>query len=358
MLGEFGPSTTIAILIGSLLALVAFAPVVAVRYRRAGVLRASDVLLLLGVACYGVAIWSYTLIPLPESGLYHCVKPNYAPLAFIHDIIDDPAKSLLHNKALFQVVFNVVFFMPLGGFLRILLKKGVVVATAVGALVSVLVETTQLTGIWGLYPCAYRTFDVDDVILNTSGALIGSLLLMPVAAIIQGRLPVRATQVTVGRRAVGMVVDVLSVTLMNMFFSVAIRSVEIYSAAANHTKFDPSSTNSSVAIWAPVAVEALCVLLRGQTLGEITVSIRPESNSPKTLWQRPLKFILGIGGYLALTWLRFDGQETALMAFCIISALAPLLTKDRRGLTGLLTNTPMAIANPEPTSRSQPIPKH
>ena len=38
------------------------------------------------------------------------------------------------------------------------------------------VELTQLTGIWGLYSCAYRQFDVDDLLLNTLGVICGAAL--------------------------------------------------------------------------------------------------------------------------------------------------------------------------------------
>jgi glycopeptide antibiotics resistance protein len=41
---------------------------------------------------------------------------------------------------------------------------------------SLAVELTQLTGIWGLYPCPYRQFDVDDLILNTAGVALGFVL--------------------------------------------------------------------------------------------------------------------------------------------------------------------------------------
>lgn len=40
---------------------------------------------------------------------------------------------------------------------------------------SLTVELTQLTGIWGLYPCAFRKFDVDDLLLNTLGVMLGFL---------------------------------------------------------------------------------------------------------------------------------------------------------------------------------------
>ena len=38
------------------------------------------------------------------------------------------------------------------------------------------VELTQLTGTWGIYPCAYRQFDVDDLIMNALGLPAGFLL--------------------------------------------------------------------------------------------------------------------------------------------------------------------------------------
>ncbi|EYD75069.1 hypothetical protein Rumeso_03397 [Rubellimicrobium mesophilum DSM 19309] len=46
-------------------------------------------------------------------------------------------------------------------------------AAGLGLGLSLAVELTQLTGTWGLYPCAYRKFDVDDLILNTVGVALG-----------------------------------------------------------------------------------------------------------------------------------------------------------------------------------------
>lgn len=38
-------------------------------------------------------------------------------------------------------------------------------------------ELAQLTGIFGLYPCAFRHFEVDDLILNIGGLMAGFLLM-------------------------------------------------------------------------------------------------------------------------------------------------------------------------------------
>ncbi len=38
-------------------------------------------------------------------------------------------------------------------------------------------ELAQLTGLFGLYPCAFRHFEVDDLILNIGGLMAGFLLM-------------------------------------------------------------------------------------------------------------------------------------------------------------------------------------
>lgn len=50
------------------------------------------------------------------------------------------------------------------------------VALAYGAGLSLLVELSQLTGLFGLYPCPWRQFDVDDLILNIAGVWAGFLI--------------------------------------------------------------------------------------------------------------------------------------------------------------------------------------
>lgn len=49
-------------------------------------------------------------------------------------------------------------------------------ALAFGALLSLTAEILQLTGILGLYPCPYRQFEVDDLILNIGGVMAGVVL--------------------------------------------------------------------------------------------------------------------------------------------------------------------------------------
>ena len=65
-----------------------------------------------------------------------------------------------------------MLFLPLGIYLRyfgVKLRKVILI----GFLISLFFEITQRTGIYGIYQFPYRLFDVDDLILNTFGTIVG-----------------------------------------------------------------------------------------------------------------------------------------------------------------------------------------
>ena len=52
-----------------------------------------------------------------------------------------------------------------------------------GFALSSFIELSQLTGNWGLAGFTYRTFDVDDIVNNTAGAVLGAVCIWVVRAI-------------------------------------------------------------------------------------------------------------------------------------------------------------------------------
>jgi uncharacterized RDD family membrane protein YckC len=94
--------------------------------------------------------------------------------------------DLLRSQALWVRIFNVALLVPLGVFLRRWWRRGFWTTTLVGLGLSLAFELTQLTGIWGLYPCPYRTFDVDDLMANTLGAALGWII-APLIVILPSR---------------------------------------------------------------------------------------------------------------------------------------------------------------------------
>jgi glycopeptide antibiotics resistance protein len=170
-LGHFSDSFVMSLLIWPLAAALLTLPVLLTQYIRFHRLPRLRVAVIYLFILYALALVMFTLYPLPDNPIQFCadyhLTPQLNPLGFIGDIWQDGLRAVL------QIVLNVVFFVPLGMALRNLfghrLRSVVIIALAV----SLLIETAQLTGIFHLYPCSYRLFDVDDLLFNVSGALIG-----------------------------------------------------------------------------------------------------------------------------------------------------------------------------------------
>lgn len=206
---------------GALLFAVFFLPIVLVQSRRYGRLSGRRLLVSAGLAVYGVALVAYTLLPLPSGAAGWCAQhgidaAQLRPLAFVDDIRRETAglglSQTLRSRSVLQVVFNVLLFVPWGVAVRRFFDRGVLVTVVSGFAVSVLVEVTQYTGVFGLVGCSYRIADVDDVLTNTLGAAVGAL----VAPLVLVWLPRsadlvrergRPRRVTVWRRWTGMAVD-------------------------------------------------------------------------------------------------------------------------------------------------------
>ena len=81
------------------------------------------------------------------------------------------------------LIGNLVAFMPLGMLLPAITgKRSVLTVFLVGLALSMAIETGQLAISIAL-GFAYRTADIDDVIVNVTGALLGYLLFVMVASL-------------------------------------------------------------------------------------------------------------------------------------------------------------------------------
>ncbi|AGP57053.1 VanZ family protein [Streptomyces rapamycinicus] len=127
---------------------------------------ARAMVLLLAFVCmvgFAAALAKATLVPSP--GSVDLVHTNLHPGRSLRAYVDQPA----FQDTVKQIGGNVLLGAPFGVLLPMLVPKarGAVRVVVVTALVMVAVETVQGLIVEG------RAFDIDDVILNTSGALIG-----------------------------------------------------------------------------------------------------------------------------------------------------------------------------------------
>lgn len=148
-------------------------PILAYLYHRDGRLRFVSMVATYLTVLYVMGLGCFTLYPLPEGtsgpGITYGIPANFNPLNFIYDIQKEGL------RAVFQLVFNVVFFMPLGFIAGRLLRMRFVPTVLLACATSMCIEFAQYTGLFGLYDYAYRCCDIDDVITNTLGGMLGWL---------------------------------------------------------------------------------------------------------------------------------------------------------------------------------------
>ncbi|WP_430742687.1 VanZ family protein [Bacillus atrophaeus] len=133
---------------------------------------------------YSVLVISKTFLPIPISKRYIQIiiesntaqKNNFIPFSDIYKLLMVNPNHLL-DVILKQIGGNILLLLPLGFYAPILWKRfnKVKSVLALGFLVSSGIELTQLitSTILGV---TYRSFVVDDIILNTIGVLTGFCL--------------------------------------------------------------------------------------------------------------------------------------------------------------------------------------
>ncbi|WP_051195303.1 VanZ family protein [Lachnospira multipara] len=97
---------------------------------------------------------------------------NYIPLNEIKRFIESLSVPEYREMAILNLGGNILLFLPLGFLLPTILRRIGFLGTMMSAVVlSLLIELTQLFTKLG-------TFDIDDIILNTFGALLGFIFFL------------------------------------------------------------------------------------------------------------------------------------------------------------------------------------
>ncbi|SFA92349.1 Glycopeptide antibiotics resistance protein [Cohnella sp. OV330] len=189
MLGSYLFPISYAFLSFPIAAAIFTVPFLVVQYRRHGYVHKIRALILYLLLLYLLNAVFIILLPLPPS--IHNAPPDagsyfqWIPFHFLTDIVREtgvkPGRPstyphLLGERAVLQVAFNVLLTIPFGLFLRYYFSAHWIRCLLLSLGLSLLFETTQVTGIFGIFDYPYRLFDVDDLITNTAGGMLGYVL--------------------------------------------------------------------------------------------------------------------------------------------------------------------------------------
>ena len=155
------------------------------QYRKFGSIPWWKTFLVFAFIFYLLCAYFMVILPLPadRTAVYAAAAhPQLVPFQFVSDIVAstelDPSSPaswarFLRSGAVYVTLFNILLTMPLGGFLRYFFHRRWWQVLLAGLVCSLFFEISQYTGLFGLYEHPYRLADVDDLIQNTFGAMLG-----------------------------------------------------------------------------------------------------------------------------------------------------------------------------------------
>lgn len=332
----------------------------AVQYRRHGRLSWRRTITTAMAAIYGFGLFSYTMLPLPATRQAACYSgmgitqtdPGHFLYEFRAAIAELGLRGFATSFVLWQILFNIILFMPLGILAVRWLRGNVFTGMVLGFAASLAIELTQYTGIWGLYNCAYRVADVDDLIMNTAGALLGAILAyLPIFSFLTGPKEGDARyaaprRVTRARRALANVFDAAITTGAVFAITGALSLVERLGG--------PATNERLMNFWIPLVVVFFVFLLPSMSPGRASLGQRcawlmvagPGSvpvSAPRAL----IRSILGFGGITFLFQISTSLTDVSpypilnmlVTAYIAVSVVFFLADSHHRGLAGKATRT-------------------
>lgn len=339
-MSRLGPLVA-ALAVFPLIAAAAVLPYVAHEYRRRGTVGAGRLILSGAFALYLVGLSFYVILPLREVSPDFCaaygVDAYISPLRIVDEIRGEAVRTdwrtLLGSGALQQLVLNVFLFIPLGMFVRHLLRRGVAATVALGVGVSLAIELTQLTGNWFLYPCSYRYFDTADLLANASGAAMGAVL-APLLRLVPAQYvaddPGGPRPVTPARRMLAVACDAAVLLALGI---VLLAVAGLFLEATRGELFASESIRARALravtlVWLPgVLLLAVGPLFwQGRTPGDWAVLLRPQTSrgEPPPRELVLARFVCGPAGLLALAGLGVLGLEIAWLGLGLAVVLQAL----------------------------------
>ena len=285
-----------AFLFFPIIALILMLPYVISQYKKYGSLLIFRTTIIYSFILYLIVIYFLVILPLPPieevrnyKNSFVQLEPFYA-LTYLHqhihfDITDFSTYSnLFRNSYFYQVIYNIFITIPFGIYLRYYFKCNFKKTLLFSFLLSLFFELTQLSGLYGIYPRPYRIFDVDDLITNTLGGILGYLVapfvcfFLPSRDRIDEKAYKKGERVSFSRKLVAFFIDILFFFLLYLI---------IYFCFRMYTK----NSHVFLSIWLGITIYYILIpiLYRGYTVGRFLVKVRVVStNDMDSKWYQYL----------------------------------------------------------------------
>jgi glycopeptide antibiotics resistance protein len=276
----------IAVLVFPFLALAISAIFFIIQYRRYGRFVVSRALILYSFIFYLLCAYFLVILPLPSieevaklTGPSMELTLGASVQNFLKETVLDIHRpqtylTAMKQSVFLEPVFNVLLTLPFGIYLRYYFKKSFKQTVLLTFCLSLFFELTQLTGLYFIYPRSYRLFDVNDLLHNTLGGILGYFItpiftfLLPTREEIDERSYAKGTEVTYIRRGVAWGIDWLFIGFLMTLITIVLRLFT--------NDYTITLDNNLIVYFVQIFLYFICLpyLTNGQTLGKKIVRIR------------------------------------------------------------------------------------
>lgn len=286
-----------------LVALLLALPYALYQYRRFGAISIWKTFVVFTFILYCMCAVSLIVFPLPKdpSQIVEIAQtPQLQPFHFVEQIRETTDFSwadrstwgpTLKARAAYEAYFNVLLTVPLGAYLCYLFRCRWWMALLIGMATTLLFETSQLTGLFGIYEHPYRLFDVDDLILNTTGTMLGFWLMIPLAWALPSMDEVNeqarergSSRVSLTRRVLAAVVDL--VVLAALFVLAWIMFSPTDAQIAKALAVDPSRAGAKTLAFRFIGglfADPMSALLLALGIGAVLFAVIPMASKGRTI---------------------------------------------------------------------------
>ena len=313
----------IALLVFPFLALLITVPYLLQQYHKYGAVPVLRSVIVYTFILYLLSAFFLVILPLPsrEAVMLMPTKvPQLIPLQFLKDIITHCTidftdfhsyLAFFQQPEVYTVLFNLVLTIPFGIYLRYYFKKKWYHVAMLSFLLSLFFEVTQLTGLYGIYPKAYRLFDIDDLLMNTLGGLLGFCLTPLVTHFFPTREELdevsykRGRSVSIYRRGVAFLVDSFFYLFLIVISSLLFSSISTASVVITISYFCLLPAFTGVTVGKLLVRLKLCGT--GQRFSHLLTFVR----------QLLLYFVVLPGPFLALWLFSFTSDFSFVHFICL-----------------------------------------
>ena len=286
-----------------LLALVITLPYLIYQYRKFGSVPWLRTFIVYSFVFYLLCAYFLVLLPLPENRsavVPYAQTPQLIPFNFVREFlaettfsVSDPTTWLpvLRDPYVYEALFNVLLLVPLGMYLRYYFRRTWWQTLGLGFLVTLSFELTQLTGLWGIYAHPYRLFDVDDLLLNTLGAMVGfwavgpAMRVLPDIRLVNEEAREAGVRASVTKRALSFFIDLFFAFIASSAVALLLGQLGVPGTATAERGFENLTTWALEVLVLGVFFIVIPTLTRGQTLGQKILRLRiVRSDASQAKW--------------------------------------------------------------------------